>query len=389
MSYVMPGTFIPDPDDERNSNSNSSSSRTPLLSSNHDHTATYQATSTSTSTSPNLIDPQLIPLDQISNIIPQKANVMKSRNKLRTQCLTKLHSLILLEIVIVYLIDCSFLKLVVKTLLQFLLLSFSQDDVSQVVEMLLQQNGSSGSGSGSDGGPESVHETLRKMSKGIAVFFVLINLLTLLDHIFAFHGLSTIVPHYLTDEGLFIQIRHLLSSHSNNGDGESKWWILTLISVFIKVMFCKTTQWLNYNVSDTISRYENASNFQYNAIFINFIGELKISIKLPLCVLDLVIVLLQYLMYMIALHNPKYAIPSDDSQQQQQQQHHHHHHQQARSGTGYGSGLLGNSDDHDDEGEGSVYEDGYQGTLSVIEINLTPEIGLQSVKDDFLKFIKG
>ncbi|GMG19090.1 unnamed protein product [Ambrosiozyma monospora] len=400
MSYVMPGTFIPDNEGNSNSSGNSSSSRTPLLWTNP--TATYQ------STSPILTDPQLIPLDQICNIVPQKANVMKSRNKLRTQCITNLHSLILLQIVVVYLIDCSLLKLLVKTLLQFLLLSFSQDDVSQVVEMLLNQqqngngngNGNESTGGGGQGGTESVHQTLRKMSKGIAGFFVLINLITVLDHVFAFDGLSTIVPHYLTDDGLFIQIRHLISAESTHnstadgvgdGDGESKWWIITLISIFFKVASRKTIRWLNDNVNDTISRYENASNFQYSAVFINFIGELKISTKLPLIVLDLVIVLLQYLMYMIALHNPKNASPVDEPQPQQQQQ-------RARSRIGYGSGLFGNSDnqydgddqyDDDDDDDGSVYEDGYQGTISVIEINLTPEIRFQLIKDNFLRFIQG
>ncbi|ESW99809.1 hypothetical protein HPODL_03679 [Ogataea parapolymorpha DL-1] len=194
--------------------------------------------------------------------------IIKVRNSLKLEFLDTLNILLLLELIVIYLQDQSFFKLVIRISLQLFLAGVNSHTLRQWIEYNLLSTGQTVT-------EETLTTQLIYFQKAVLVEVILINSIALADHLFFYRDHSRLpdIPHD------------------------------SLVS------------YLNLHTQYSIEFYESKNTFRYNSIFINIIGEARPTNKTGLLILDVLVFLGQYITYSLIYWPEKSEPPKSTTEQ--------------------------------------------------------------------------
>ncbi|KAG7885921.1 hypothetical protein KL938_000953 [Ogataea parapolymorpha] len=194
--------------------------------------------------------------------------IIKVRNSLKLEFMDTLNILLLLELIVIYLQDQSFFKLVIRISLQLFLAGVNSHTLRQWIEYNLLSTGQTVT-------EETLTTQLIYFQKAFLVEVILINSIALADHLFFYRDHSCLpdIPHD------------------------------SLVS------------YLNLHTQYSIEFYESENTFRYNSIFINIIGEARPTNKTGLLILDVLVFLGQYITYSLIYWPEKSEPPKSTTEQ--------------------------------------------------------------------------
>lgn len=192
----------------------------------------------------------------------QQLQKAKARLSFKKDYILFFHLMNFMTMIIVYITDLSFLKLCAKALLEFLIYNFNPEEQIQMLAILSNSNNASSQSLRSD-----FEQRVVVWRKILGFQIAFINLLVLVDHLYNYQGAS--IP--------LLQISRPISLRNLSSD---------------------VHRWLNEETEYRISSYSNARNFNHGSVFIDFVGEMGNCSKVALTLLDLMIPLFQYVMFL-------------------------------------------------------------------------------------------
>ncbi|VUG18070.1 DEBR0S3_01574g1_1 [Brettanomyces bruxellensis] len=243
-------------------------------------------------------------------------NYTKAKASYKVDSIAQLHLFVLTVLLLVYLQDNSFLKLSIKGLLEYFLFHYNPADQKHLMSVLLE---------GVDADESAVanlEHQLQVWKKILLLQIFFINFLVIADHLFNREEPSIPIPQLalpFTWSGLWSSIRG----------------------------------WLNMEASYRLSIYsEGNRSFQFGSVFIDFIGEIKYSDKVFIIILDLLVPLIQYIMFQ--------AIVGD-----------------------FDGVTRGRASGQSDNGVTPLIkdsnEDGYQGTICAFTVDVFPKLTMRKM----------
>ncbi len=247
-------------------------------------------------------------------------NYTKAKASYKVTAIMQLHLLVLTLLLLVYLQDNSFLKLAIKGLLEYFLFHYNPAEQTHLLSVLLD-------GVDSDNAAlANLERQLQVWKKLLLIQIFFVNFLIVVDHFFNKDAPPLIVPRITAPFSWS-------SCWSNIKD------------------------WLNLEASSRVEIYSKGNRgFQYGSVFIDFIGEIGYCSNVFILALDLLVPLIQYIMFQ--------AIVGDSGGSRIGQTG-----EQAVSDV---TSLIGGSE-----------EDGYQGTVCAFTVDIYPKITIRDMMKVF------
>ncbi|VEU24117.1 DEKNAAC105335 [Brettanomyces naardenensis] len=199
----------------------------------------------------------------------RKLSLTRAQMNFEKDCLRQMHLFVLLELMVVYFADVSFLKLTIKAMLEYFLYHYDPIEHRQLLAIIMDNSAV----------PEDTRMSLEhQMALWKKILFsqlIFINFLAIMDHIYNY-------------EGATLPLLHITRPINFYG------------------FLDDIGKWINAESSYRLENYvDGRQNFSYGSVFIDFIGEMSKYFKSGLILLDLTIVLFQYVMFMIATTQEK------------------------------------------------------------------------------------
>ncbi|KAG7714808.1 hypothetical protein KL949_004644 [Ogataea haglerorum] len=194
--------------------------------------------------------------------------LIKVRNSLKQEFMDTLNILLLLELIVIYLQDQSFFKMMIRISLQLFLAGVNSHTLRQWIEYNLLSTGQIIT-------EEAITTQLIYFQRAVLVEVILMNSIALADHLFFYRDHSHLpeIPHN------------------------------SLVS------------YLNLHTQYSIEFYDSKDTFRYNSIFINIIGEARPTTKTGLLILDVLVFLGQYVTYSLIYWPEKSEPPKSTTEQ--------------------------------------------------------------------------
>lgn len=195
----------------------------------------------------------------------RKVTLHKTEAGFRKELLNTMHTIVLLELLVTYWYEGSFLRLVVKAIVEYFVYQYDPAQQRQLLTMVI----------GSINAPPSnldLDTQLALWRKLLFIQMVTVNLLVVVDHLVNYDDANLI-----------------------------RWSAHGLVD------------WLNDDCHRRQKAYSTRDNFRFGSVFINFIGELRGSCRVGLVAIDLTVAILQYVIFRSALLAPEPEPEPDES----------------------------------------------------------------------------
>ncbi|ODV86367.1 hypothetical protein CANARDRAFT_6847 [[Candida] arabinofermentans NRRL YB-2248] len=254
-------------------------------------------------------------------------NLIKIKNNLKNEFLRNIGLLIIFEIIIIYLIDQSFINFIIKILLQLLLSNLSEEILKNWIEFnIITVNSTTSDNNDIVDNELIINSQINYFKKLILAEIIIVNLASFIDHFF-----------------------FLKSVDFNNNE-------------FKKFNWESIMNYLNENTKLSLNLYDNSMNWQYSSIFINMIGELKKTNNFIILSIDLLLFLFQLITYLLIFRDTNNNNVNDLNN----------------------SRLNSlNVDENTQLLSNRIYQDGYQGDLIIFKIDLFPKLKFNQFRSKF------